>query len=151
MENWAGDDKTMQMVVSDHGKEKYAIELIKFMYTGKVPYSEGEIGRDNSNCICISAFVIEEARKICRFGHHPAAALGTRVSCPIVRGPVHSISSGGALLYTCSLAQAFPVLLLSSSLPCLPWNKCTPVLFACSPSYYSSQTSPTCVTSMLES
>lgn len=41
MEAWTLDDsKTIEMIVSG-GQEKTAVELIKFMYTGEIPYTEG--------------------------------------------------------------------------------------------------------------
>lgn len=40
MHDWAGDDKTITMVVL-RGNEDYAKELVKFMYTEVVPYSQG--------------------------------------------------------------------------------------------------------------
>lgn len=41
IENWAGEDRIMHMIVKS-GYEIYAEELIRFMYTKEMPFSEGE-------------------------------------------------------------------------------------------------------------
>lgn len=40
IEEWAGSEKVINVVV-ESGDKSYVEELVKFMYTEKVPYSEG--------------------------------------------------------------------------------------------------------------